>query len=458
MYKILFIIIALFLIMLAVSKCKFTEGFANTPVAITSDNVADYIYTVYKADVKAIQNLADIAMKLQAGGIIVPGNMTVQNTLNVSSDSNLGGKLEVKGDSNLTGKLNVSGDSNLGGKLEVKGDSNLTGKLNVQNDSALNGISLTNNLSFNKGANKFIIYNGNPDNGGKDDGLYVHYYNPAWASRPLVIEKDTVTVGNLHVTGNITCDGVITFNNGSLIGPHLDGIGLWSKWRVNNQKGLPNVSVGQDTNTGIRVYTTHGDFGSFFWVDANLNTGVVYACDRRIKENIIDANSNDILNKINQLPMQNYNFNDKRYYDGNTVYGLIAQDVKEVFPEAVNITKHHIPNINKDVTSIVADGDTIVLTLEEFTVKVDDDLYLVVNDKPVFVKVLAFTDTTITVNKWKQYNANDKVSVYGTTTDDFHILNASYLGILSLGGIQELTKQNNELKARIEKLEKILTK
>ena len=183
--------------MLAVSNCKFTESFANTPVAITSDNVADYIYTVYKADVKAIQNLADIAMKLQAGGIIVPGNMTVQNTLNVSSDSN------------LTGKLNVAGDSNL------------TGKLNVQNVSALNGISLTNNLSFNKGANKFIIYNGNPDNGGKDDGLYVHYYNPAWASRPLVIEKDTVTVGNglnvggsANIAGALVVKGSITLSNG----------------------------------------------------------------------------------------------------------------------------------------------------------------------------------------------------------------------------------------------------
>ena len=211
------------------------------------------------------------------------------------------------------------------------------------------------------------------------------------------------------------------------------------------------------------ITSNFGDGGCPFVSKGNCFT--THWCDRRIKENIIDADSNDILNKINKLPMQNYNFNDKRYYDGNTIYGLIAQDVKEVFPEAVNITKHHIPNINKDVTNIVADGDTVVLTLEEFTVKIDDDLYLVVNDKPVFVKVLAFTETTITVNKWKQYDDNDKVSVYGTTTDDFHTLNASYLGVLSLGGIQELTKQIKDLKAfnqmlleRLEKLENKLMK
>jgi cytoskeletal protein CcmA (bactofilin family) len=137
MYKILFIIIALFLIMLAVSKCKFTESFANTPVAITSDNVADYIYTVYKADVKAIQNLADIAMKLQAGGIIVPGSMTIQNTLNVSGDSNLGGKLEVKGDAILAGKLEVKGATTIDTTLEVKGATTLDTTLDVKGATTL---------------------------------------------------------------------------------------------------------------------------------------------------------------------------------------------------------------------------------------------------------------------------------------------------------------------------------
>jgi hypothetical protein len=432
MYKILFIIIALFLIMLAVSKCKFTEGFANTPVAITSDNVADYIYTVYKADVKAIQNLADIAMKLQAGGIIVPGNMTVQNTLTTAT-------LEVKGNSTLDGSLTVKGG--LSGDTKISGTTTISGGLTAGATTLgildATRVHATNNESWlgHEGDNHNYFRGGTFLSGGiiGEGGDFKNALN---------IDKD----GNLRVTGNITCDGMI--NEARFA--RFNGDGIWDA-------GFALYSQNRRwVFTDKGYFFCQGDGGAI----SILGNGADLAqrCDKRIKENIITANSNDILNKINQLPMQNYNFNDKRYYDGNTVYGLIAQDVKEVFPEAVNITKHHIPNINKDVTSIVADGDTIVLTLEEFTVKVDDDLYLVVNDKPVFVKVLAFTDTTITVNKWKQYNANDKVSVYGTTTDDFHILNASYLGILSLGGIQELTKQNNELKARIEKLEQLLTK
>ena len=85
-------------------KCSNSETFDNTTIPITSDNVADHIYKIYKADVKAIQNLADIAMKLQAGGITVPGTMTIKNTLNVE------GIAEITGATNLKSTLNVEGD------------------------------------------------------------------------------------------------------------------------------------------------------------------------------------------------------------------------------------------------------------------------------------------------------------------------------------------------------------
>ena len=41
------------------------------------------------------------------------------------------------------------------------------------------------------------------------------------------------------------------------------------------------------------------------------------------------------------------------------------------------------------------------------------------------------------------YNETDKVFVYGTMVDDFHELNQQYLGVLCMGGIQELTKRVN---------------
>jgi hypothetical protein len=165
MFKLLFVILALFLIMLAISKCKFTESFANTPVAITSDNVADYIYTVYKADVKAIQNLADIAMKLQAGGVTVPGNMTILNQLNVANATVLNQTLEVKGTTTLGSSLKVVGDIN-GPYIEalVKRIEALEGKVpKLEADidryslSSLKSVSYGDVINIGWGGNNFYV-------------------------------------------------------------------------------------------------------------------------------------------------------------------------------------------------------------------------------------------------------------------------------------------------------------
>ena len=63
----------------------------------------------------------------------------------------------------------------------------------------------------------------------------------------------------------------------------------------------------------------------------------------------------------------------------------------------------------------------------------------------VHTKVINSTYNSITVEKWSNYNNSDNVLVYGTMIDDFHTLNQGYLGVLSLGGIQELSKQIVEL-------------
>ena len=109
-------------------------------------------------------------------------------------------------------------------------------------------------------------------------------------------------------------------------------------------------------------------------------------CDRRIKEKIKPADTNNILTKINQLLMQNYNFINKKFYKGQEVYGLIAQEVKEIFPEAVENNKQHIPNINKSATHQLVE-DNVILIVDNET-KIDDSLMLLVNDKQHIVKVL----------------------------------------------------------------------
>jgi len=116
MYKLLFIVITLFVI----CNCNTVEGFTDDNTSIIAANISNYIYKVYKVDVKAIQNLADIAIKLQTDGITVPGNMTISNQLNVTNATLLSNTLEVKGATTLDSRLIVSGDAVFYGKISSR--------------------------------------------------------------------------------------------------------------------------------------------------------------------------------------------------------------------------------------------------------------------------------------------------------------------------------------------------
>jgi len=61
------------------------ENFADTVGTMSQAQLESTIYQIYKADVLAIKNLADVATKLQAGGITVPGNLTVTNQVNINT-------------------------------------------------------------------------------------------------------------------------------------------------------------------------------------------------------------------------------------------------------------------------------------------------------------------------------------------------------------------------------------
>lgn len=59
---------------------KTTETMADVG-PLTEDRVKQLIYETYLVDVNAIKNLSDVAAQLQAGGLTVPGNLTVKGEL-----------------------------------------------------------------------------------------------------------------------------------------------------------------------------------------------------------------------------------------------------------------------------------------------------------------------------------------------------------------------------------------
>ena len=147
-------------------KCSNSETFDNTTIPITSDNVADHIYKIYKADVKAIQNLADIAMKLQAGGITVPGTMTINNELKVKGAVTLDSSLAING--NIIGPTItdlIARCVNLDARLaavEEKLNNIFNGNVNIKGSLIIEGNLYATRLDANStipGGNTKYIFN-----------------------------------------------------------------------------------------------------------------------------------------------------------------------------------------------------------------------------------------------------------------------------------------------------------
>jgi hypothetical protein len=158
--------------------------------------------------------------------------------------------------------------------------------------------------------------------------------------------------------------------------------------------------------------------------------------DFRLKENIINVDLQVLLNKLNSIPLINYNFIDKYNYDENKIHGVSAQNVKKIFPEAVKLNKDYLPNIYK-----YADHNNID---NNIYIYVDNNLEpnykmlkIIINDNKIYVNIIKYDNHIIIVEKWKNYNCN-KVFVYGTEVNDLHKLDQKYLGMINIGGIQQL--------------------
>jgi hypothetical protein len=156
--------------------------------------------------------------------------------------------------------------------------------------------------------------------------------------------------------------------------------------------------------------------------------------DIRIKKDIEDINDVSALEKILQIQPKTYKYIDTLHKKSHTVIGFIAQQIKEVIPEAVELAEEYIPNIYKIATT---NEDIINLDNTEL-LKVNDDIKIYDKDgTPELSKIIEVNETSIKIDK--TYN-NDDVFIYGSKVDDFHTLDKSYIYTLNVCATQELFK------------------
>ena len=144
---------------------------------------------------------------------------------------------------------------------------------------------------------------------------------------------------------------------------------------------------------------------------------------------------------------------------GNSLlYGVIAQDVYKIFPESVKINPNSIPSIYKYADNIMIDGNNIIILIDihDITIlKKGIDIYLTIDSIDIKVTLIDFTYNSLTVSRWENFDINKQVLVYGTLIDDFHTIDKDYLSVVCMGGVQELSKINNNIMDQVSTLKKI---
>ena len=281
-----------------------------------------------------------------------------------------------------------------------------------------------------------------------------------------------VNSGSGGLSGSITIrayNHIKFFSNGQGTNPNLFingiyglvGVGIEPVAKLHVASGtyssgwLENIALINSGSVGIVYWNNYfGGICAVFESNIWCKTNIMASSDSRIKKDIEDIDDRTALDKILSIQPKTYKYKDTLLKRDNRVIGFIAQQIKEVIPEAVELIPEYIPNIYKISTT----NDDIINLDNTELLNVDDKIKIIDNSgKTEETKILEVNETSIKIDK--TFN-NEDVFVYGSKVDDFHSLDKSYIYTLNVCATQQLYKiiQLQEERIRIleEKLNQLI--
>ena len=179
--------------------------------------------------------------------------------------------------------------------------------------------------------------------------------------------------------------------------------------------------------------------------------GPVNLSDRRIKRDIEEINDDDALNKILLVQPTTYYYRDEARNRGNgKVYGFIAQQIKEVIPDAVHTTKEIIANIYK--TCLIYNKREIYHSIPQ-DVEIDTEVHILDkegSDKGDRYKIKEIYEDYFVIDKDIE---GDDCFVFGYMVNDLNGIDKSYIYTLNVCATQELHRRIKSQEERIKELE-----
>jgi hypothetical protein len=209
---------------------------------------------------------------------------------------------------------------------------------------------------------------------------------------------------------------------------------------------------------------------SLFAAGGIFSNGIIGATsDRRIKKDIVEINDDTALQQIRLLKPSKYRYRDYINRGTEEVIGFIAQEVKEVIPQAVKILTDDIPNVMLMGSGLTDASDNHIITIPDYdtsSLEVDASgnifpkLKIVIDeddkDKELFVNIQEVISTT----KLKVELIDDDITelpseifIYGQEVDNKHILVKDRIFAVGMSALQEVDRQLQAEKTKTASLE-----
>jgi len=187
-------------------------------------------------------------------------------------------------------------------------------------------------------------------------------------------------------------------------------------------------------------YSGDGRNYSIWSAKNTYSAGNYTGSDRRIKTDIVDVPDHLALTYLRNIPCRYYNYIDSP--NQKKTIGFIAQEVREVFPIAVDKTINFIPNIMQTVSGewIEKEDGKYDFSSNFFTdISFGTYKFHLKED----ISSVNFIEKDLSMNDNRTFtfeNSHNAVFCYGIQVDDFHALDKAKLFALNFSATQEIDR------------------
>lgn len=185
-----------------------------------------------------------------------------------------------------------------------------------------------------------------------------------------------------------------------------------------------------------------------------MSNSIFTISDERVKKNLIESSYSDDLQILTNLKTYDYDYIDQKFQKKSTRKGIIAQELEQIYPNAIKQCSDYVPNIYK-IGSV--NGKILSVEFEEdedikIGSKIKLMIYRIENDEGEVCEMIIENiqdNKIILTDEIDMRIFYDELFVVGTRVDDFRNVSNDDILFISVGAIKQLKTENDELKSAL---------